>query len=81
MWVRPAARGRGVGDWLAGAVEQWARQARAGVLRLAVAQGNPAALALYQRNGFTLTGELGDLMRDGVRRELIMTKAISVTDT
>jgi ribosomal protein S18 acetylase RimI-like enzyme len=79
MWVRPAARGRGVGDRLVGAVEQWAQQARAGVLRLAVIPGNPAALALYQRNGFTLTGELGDLMPDGVRRELIMTKTISVT--
>ncbi len=80
MWVSPAARGRGVGDLLVGAVEQWARQARAGVLRLAVAQGNPAAVALYQRNGFSWTGELGDRMPDGVRRELIMSKPISVTD-
>lgn len=36
MWVSPAARGRGVGDRLIGAV------------------------ALYERNGFVATGEIGD---------------------
>ncbi|GAA2705441.1 hypothetical protein GCM10010429_14040 [Micromonospora olivasterospora] len=34
------------------------------------------AWALYQRNGFRDTGELGDLMPDGVRREHIMTKSL-----
>lgn len=77
MWVSPAARGQGVGDQLVGAVERWARQVRAGVLRLAVAQGNENAAALYRRNGFSLTGELGDLMPDGVRREHIMAKNLS----
>ena len=69
MWVGPAARGHGVGDRLVRAVERWARRAGAEALRLAVAPGNENATALYRRNGFRLTGELGDLMPDGVGRE------------
>jgi ribosomal protein S18 acetylase RimI-like enzyme len=77
MWVSPAARGHGVGDQLVRAVERWARQVRSAVLRLAVAPGNVNAAVLYRRNGFHLTGELGDLMPDGVRREHIMAKELS----
>jgi len=76
MWVSPAARGRGVGDRLVDAVEQWARRAGASVLRLAVAQGNESALALYRRNGFADTGESGDPTPDGVRKEQIMAKTL-----
>jgi ribosomal protein S18 acetylase RimI-like enzyme len=78
MWVDPAARGRGVGDRLLAAVEQWARQVGAGTVRLAVVPDNEAAIGLYRRNGFAETGELGDLMPDGVRRERIMAKALSM---
>jgi GNAT superfamily N-acetyltransferase len=77
MWVSPAARGRGVGDRLLAAVEGWARRAGAGVLELAVAQDNPNARALYLRSGFADTGRPGDLMPDGVRRELVMAKPLS----
>ncbi|WP_203695139.1 GNAT family N-acetyltransferase [Catellatospora coxensis] len=77
MWVRPDARGRGVGDRLLAAVEQWARQERAQVLKLAVVEGNDAATGLYRRNGFQLTEEVGDLMPDGVRREQIMAKELA----
>jgi ribosomal protein S18 acetylase RimI-like enzyme len=52
MWVAPEARGRGVGDALIAAVEQWARRSGAGTLLLSVAAGNAAAAALYRRNGF-----------------------------
>jgi ribosomal protein S18 acetylase RimI-like enzyme len=78
MWVRPAVRGRGVGDLLVRAVERWARDRGAQVVRLAVAQGNEAAYALYQRNGFRRTGDVGDLMPDGVRREDVMAKMLSL---
>ncbi|MGC1212781.1 MAG: GNAT family N-acetyltransferase [Micromonospora sp.] len=77
MYVTPAARGRGVGDQLVRAVERWAREVRARTLRLSVAEGNPNAWALYQRNGFRETGELGDLMPDGVRREHLMVKSLT----
>ena len=76
MWIAPTARGRGVGDALVKAIEQWARDRGARVLRLDVADGNRAACQLYQRNGFTFTGELGDLMADGVRRERVMAKSL-----
>lgn len=75
MWVAPAGRGRGVGDALIGAVERWARFRGTRTLRLAVAHGNAPAYALYERHGFRYTGEM-DLMPDGVRRELIMAKAL-----
>jgi ribosomal protein S18 acetylase RimI-like enzyme len=74
MWVSPAARGHGVGEHLVQAVARWAQRAGAGVLGLAVVPGNENAAALYRRNGFHLTGDLGDLMPDGVRREHIMAK-------
>jgi ribosomal protein S18 acetylase RimI-like enzyme len=77
MWVSPAARGHGVGDHLVQAVARWARDAGAEVLRLAVVPGNENATTLYRRNGFQLTGELGDLMPDGVHREHIMAKDLS----
>ena len=76
MWIAPAARGRGVGAALVKAIEQWARNRGARVLRLDVADGNRAACQLYQRNGFAFTGELGDLMPDGVRRERVMAKSL-----
>ncbi|MBM0240004.1 GNAT family N-acetyltransferase [Micromonospora sp. ATA32] len=79
MWVAPAARGRGVGDELVQAVERWARQAGTEALRLAVAEGNEAAIELYQQNGFADTGKFGDTMPDGVRREHLMEKVLSAT--
>lgn len=77
MYVALVGRGRGVGDHLVRAVEQWARELGAGTLRLAVVEGNRNAWALYQRNGFRDTGELGDLMPDGVRREHLMAKRLA----
>ncbi len=76
MWVAPTARGRGVGDLLVQEVERWARSMAARILRLDVADGNRAAAGLYQRNGFRYTGEQGDLMADGVRRERVMAKQL-----
>ncbi len=76
MWVSPAARGRGAGDALVAAVERWARQTGASVLRLAVTQGNDNAAALYLRNGFRHTGELAGPEPGGGHREHIMAKRL-----
>ena len=76
MYVAQVGRGRGVGDHLLRAVEQWARQVGAGTLRLAVVEGNVNAWELYQRNGFRETAGVGDLMPDGIRREHIMVKSL-----
>ncbi|MEU8662179.1 GNAT family N-acetyltransferase [Actinoplanes philippinensis] len=77
MYVAPGGRGRGIGDLLVGAVEQWAREGGARTLRLSVAEGNDNAIALYRRAGFAATGEIGDLMPDGVRREQVMAKSLA----
>lgn len=77
MWVAPPARGSGVADVLVADVEHWARSVGADVVRLDVAEGNDPAAALYERHGFAYTGELGDLMADGVRRERVMEKRLS----
>ncbi|MEV0538142.1 GNAT family N-acetyltransferase [Kitasatospora sp. NPDC050463] len=76
VWVSPQARGRGVGDRLIAAVETWALQSGATTLKLAVIPGNEPAIALYQRNGFVVAEELGDLLADGVTRERVMVKAL-----
>lgn len=76
MWIAPVGRGRGIGNALMAAVETWARDIGATVLKLSVADGNDPAHNLYLRNGFTDTDELGDLMPDGVRRELVMRKQL-----
>jgi ribosomal protein S18 acetylase RimI-like enzyme len=76
MWVDPVARGRGVGDRLIDSIVRWAESTGAGELRLDVAEDNAAAIALYRRNGFRLTGKLVGLMPDGVRREVAMAAAL-----
>lgn len=76
MWVSPSARGRGAGEALIAAVERWARQGGARTLRLAVMPDNGPAFALYERCGFKDTGELGGVLPDGMRRELVMAKEL-----
>lgn len=78
MWVSPTARGRGVGDRLIEAVERWGTEHGATTLRLSVMPGNHQATALYERHGFTDTGEPGDPLPDGVSRERVMAKSLAV---
>ncbi|MCZ0991538.1 GNAT family N-acetyltransferase [Streptomyces diastatochromogenes] len=77
MWVNPVARGQGLGDYLIQAVERWASDRGARTLRLSVMPDNSKALALYERHGFMDTGEPGDLLSDGVRRERVMAKSLA----
>ncbi|MFE3711500.1 GNAT family N-acetyltransferase [Streptomyces scopuliridis] len=58
------------------AVGRRARQSGATTLKLAVIPDNEPAVALYQRNGFVVMGELGDLFSDGVTRECVMVKSL-----
>jgi GNAT superfamily N-acetyltransferase len=57
MWVRPDARGRGAGEALVGAAAGWARARGHDTLYLWVAEDNAAARRLYERCGFTPTGD------------------------
>ncbi|NYI47283.1 GNAT superfamily N-acetyltransferase [Nocardioides aromaticivorans] len=74
MWVTAAARGRGVGDLLVAAVEQWARDEGATTLRLAVMRDNPIATTLYERHGFAPPPGGDDRLGDG--RELVLAKRL-----
>ena len=76
MWVSPAGRGKGIGDVLVQAVTRWAWLHGAAVLRLAAAEDNEQATALYRRNGFASTGELPGPLPDGIRMEKVMLKQL-----
>ncbi|MDQ0822337.1 ribosomal protein S18 acetylase RimI-like enzyme [Arthrobacter sp. V4I6] len=71
MWVDPAVRGRGVATLLITAIARWAASAGAPTLTLSVMPDNVAARRTYERNGFTVSHEPGDLLQGG-RRELVM---------
>ena len=56
LWVEPDARAAGVGRALTAAVLLWARRRGFRRIGLWVTEGNAAAIALYERMGFTPTG-------------------------
>jgi GNAT superfamily N-acetyltransferase len=57
MWVAPGNRGSGIAGALVGAVVGWARAEGHDQLHLWVTEGNEPARILYERCGFTPTGE------------------------
>jgi GNAT superfamily N-acetyltransferase len=57
MYVRPMARGRGVGEALIATVIDWAAARNAASVHLWVTETNKPARLLYERCGFALTGE------------------------
>ena len=57
LWVRPHARGLGVGEALVDAVVDWATARNATSVHLWLTEANQRALVLYERCGFALTGE------------------------
>ena len=60
LWVAPAARGRGLGEALVGAVLEWAKDAGYEQVMLWVVEGNPAAESLYRRTGSVQMVRPGD---------------------
>ena len=63
MWVEPASRGRGVASASSSAWWRHADEVGRSVL-LHVTEGNDTAHRLYERHGFTATGEVQPL-REG----------------
>jgi|SRR5580693_8645278 ribosomal protein S18 acetylase RimI-like enzyme len=57
MWVCPAVRGQGIGDALVNAASDWAKSQGYDSLLLWVTESNTPARRLYERCGFTPTGE------------------------
>jgi GNAT superfamily N-acetyltransferase len=76
MWVRPTARGQKVGETLIGASADWARCHGFTDLGLWVSESNTPARRLYERCGFTLTGERMALPRDPALIELKMHRSL-----
>lgn len=72
MWTDPSARGRGVGQLLVERVQQWAAERGRLDMALWVTAGNDAAIRLYERCGYVLTGEVGSALADPSREELRM---------
>jgi GNAT superfamily N-acetyltransferase len=76
MYVRPRARGRGVGDALVTTVLDWASKRNAATVHLWVTETNAPARALYERCGFTLTGERQPLPSDPSFGEVAMSRTL-----
>jgi GNAT superfamily N-acetyltransferase len=72
MWVSPAARGRGVGEALVAAVTDWAKTRDHTAVHLWVTRENFPARALYERCGFSPTGERQPLPSDSGLDEIGM---------
>jgi ribosomal protein S18 acetylase RimI-like enzyme len=76
LWVRPAARGNGVGEALITATAEWAKSRDHDALSLWVTESNTPARKLYERCGFALTGERQPLPSDPGLIELKMRRAL-----
>ena len=77
MFVRPQARGRGVGEAIIDAVAEWARQKDASTVHLWVTETNKHARLLYERCGFTATAERQPLPSNPALGELGMTRPLA----
>jgi ribosomal protein S18 acetylase RimI-like enzyme len=76
MWVRPQARGRQVGRVLIEAVVEVARAREVPRVHLWVTESNKPARRLYERCGFTPTGERQPLPSDPALMELAMAREV-----
>jgi GNAT superfamily N-acetyltransferase len=76
MWVHPSSRGVGVGGLLVEAVVGWASEAGFDQLRLWVVEGNSIALRLYERSGFTRTGNVAPVRPGEAALEFEMSRSI-----
>lgn len=82
MAVLQPHRGRGVGTELLAALDDWATRVGISRLELTVMSNNEAAVALYERAGYTLEGRKRDaIVVDGVGLdELVMGKLLGRDD-
>lgn len=76
MWVRPAARGQGVGEALVAAAAGWAKARDHDSLYLWVTATNAPARRLYERCGFAPTGESQPLPSDPSLSEIRMSRRL-----
>lgn len=68
MYVRPSFRGRRFGELMLNHLTEYARRHRVGLLRLETGIHQHAAIALYERTGFTRIPPFGPYTDDPVSR-------------
>jgi len=76
MYVRPRARGRGLGEALIAAVIDWATVRNAESVHLWVTETNKPARLLYERCGFTPTSERQPLPSNPSLGEIAMSRPL-----
>ncbi len=76
MWVRPQARERQVGSALVEAIVERAQRGQVPRVHLWVTESNNPARRLYERCGFSPTGERQPLPSDPALMELAMARAV-----
>ena len=76
MFVRPQARGRGVGEAVIDAVAGWAGQQGASTVHLWVTETNKHGRLLYERCGFTVTAERQPLPSNPALGEIGMQRPV-----
>ena len=76
MFVRPRARGHGVGEALIAPCSDWARARNATSVHLWVTETNKHARLLYERCGFSPTGERQPLPSNPQLDEVAMTRPL-----
>ena len=76
MWVRPGARGLGVGEALVRAAAGWAKDRGYAGIYLWVAESNEPARRLYERCGFAATGERQPLPSNPALTEMRMRRPL-----
>ena len=77
MWVSPASRGQKVGEALIEATAGWARSRGYDTLYLWVTESNASARRLYERCGFTPTGETQPLPSNMALGEIRMRRELA----
>src|SRR5436190_1150340 len=80
MFVRPQARGRGVGEAVVDAVAGWARQQGASTVHLWVTEANSRARLPYGRRGFPGPAERGSDVRSRASSPAIRATSASTCD-
>ena len=75
--VHPDHRRRGLGNALLSAVLEEARERGLILLSLEVRESNAAAIALYEKHGFTVAGKRPDFYRSPREAALVMTCTLS----
>ena len=77
MWVAPEQRRSNTGRLLVDAIEVWARSTGAHTLQLMVTSKNLAAIAFYERLGFTPTGRTEPYPPNPTLIQFEMSKSLS----